>query len=83
MSDEIKSYLDINNIHRRGDSFLEDYKVIRLYGSEIDPYRLSKLLTTVRLGVVRQLLHEDETCFTKSKKNSNIVYPITLGGYVF
>lgn len=84
--DAIKSYLYTSDLHRRGDWFLvEDYMVIKLCGSKISPYRLPKLLTSrvFILEYVRQLLHVDEICFTKSKKKSHIVYPITLGGCAF
>jgi hypothetical protein len=86
MLDEIKPYLYTSNLHKRGDWFLaEVYTVVRLYGSEIPPYKLPKLLTprVFALEYVRQRLNVDEIYFTKSKKKSHIVYPIALGGYAF
>lgn len=72
----MKSYLTMSSAHRKGDWFLgADYTVIRLYGLEMAPYRIPKLLTPriFILECVRQLLHVDEVCIKRAHKKSHIV----------
>jgi len=77
--------LQVGSQIKKGDWFIrEDHTIIRMYGDEIAPYRLPKLLTPriFVLEYVRQLVHVDEACFIQSHKKGQMVYPIAMGGYV-
>ena len=67
-----------------GDWFMyQNYTVIRVYGSEEQPYRLLSFLTPriFSLEVLRQRLHSDELHFSSKKQTSNFKVPITIGPF--
>ena len=61
-----------------------DYKVIKVYGLEEQPYRLPTFLTPriFSLEVLRQRLHSDELHFSSKKQTSTFKVPITIGPFI-
>ena len=85
MSTDIKPYLQLGEVVKRGDWYLGlNYIGIRLYGIETTPYKMSKLLTPrlFMLEYLRQMVEVDDLHFIKSRKKGRIVFPISMGGYV-
>ena len=57
--------------------------MIRVYGSEHQPYRLPAFLMPriFSLEVLRQILHSDELHFSSKKQTSTFKVPITVGPF--
>lgn len=77
-------YLHPQTDNQIGDWFLyQNYTIIKIYGSEEQPYRLPSLLTPriFSLEVLRQKLHSYELHFSRKKQSSNFKVPITIGTF--
>ena len=84
MPQEIKSYLQLGEVFKRGYWYLaEDYIVIRMYGID-PPHIYPKLLTPrnfVLVEYIKQMVEVDNLHFVKSKKKGRDNFPIVMGGY--
>ena len=81
---QFENYLHPQTENQIGDWFLyQDYTIIRVYGSEEQPYRLLAFLAprVFTLEVLRQRLHSDELHFSSKKQTSTFKVPITIGPF--
>ena len=81
---EIKSYLQLCEIVKRGYWFLSDYyTMIRIYITKNPPHMFPKLLTlgTFILEYFKQWMEVDEINFLRSKKRGICPFPIFMGDY--
>ena len=84
MPQEIKSYLQLGEVFKRGYWYLAEYYiVIGMYGID-PPHIYPKLLTPrnfVLVEYIKQMVEVDNLHFVKSKKKGRDKFPIVMGGY--
>lgn len=61
----------------------KDYTVIRVYGSELSPYKFPTLLTPrlFALEILRQRFNSDYIHFSKQNQAASFKMPITIGPF--
>jgi len=71
ISEEIQRILHLLDLAKMGDSYLyQDHTEIRVYGCELDPYKLPKYppVRIFSMEYIRQMINSDDIHFVSLKK---------------
>ena len=82
---EIRRFLHLNINHQVGDwYFYQNHTDIRIYGCELDPYKLPKYLPMrlFSLEYYRHIINSDEVNFVKAKKKAQLKIKDQLGPFI-
>ena len=85
INDEIKKVLQLSKNNRIGDWYLyQDHIVIRVYGCQINPYKMPKYLPMriFSLEYIRQIINSDDVNFLLARKKTQFKIKNQIGPFI-